>query len=124
MQVRVQCLIVNMLTAAVARVSTPQLLRLVSRIKVRSHEHRALTPEQLEDAFGDTVAWLPMSKSNSCLPRAAALTWILRRYGYAARMAVGYRPSPFDAHAWVELDDRVIGDHPGYRRRFFSLGTW
>jgi hypothetical protein len=124
MWLRAQCLLVNVVTAAVGRISTPRLLQLVSRIKVRDRRDANLSAEQLEDTFADTVVWLPLSRTNTCLPRAAALTWVLRRHGYPARMAVGYRPSPFDAHAWVELGERVIGDHPGYRRRFLSLGTW
>lgn len=124
MWLRLQCLGVNVITVAVARVSTPRLLQLVAWIEVRKLARHHLSPEQIEDAFADTVVWLPMSRSNTCLPRAAALTWMLRRYGHPARMTVGYRPSPFDAHAWVEVDERVIGDHPGYRRRFLLLGTW
>jgi hypothetical protein len=65
-----------------------------------------------------------MSDGNTCLPRAAALTWLLRRNGYNAHLAVGYRPSPFEAHAWVEVNGDVVGDHPGYKRHFFLLGMW
>lgn len=124
MFIRLYCLFVNAITMTLCRVSTPHLLQMVSHISVHRLVDGTATPAELEAIFANTIAWLPMSSINTCLPRAAALTWILRRHGYQACLTVGYRPSPFEAHAWVELDERVIGDHPGYKRRFLPLGTW
>jgi hypothetical protein len=54
-----------------------------------------------------------------CLPRAAALSWLLRRraIGHAVVFAVRPEPmrgSPDPLHAWVEIDGvKLIGDLPG-----------
>jgi len=45
-----------------------------------------------------------------CLRRSAAITWMLRRHGHPAELVVGASIIPFFAHAWVELDGRVIND--------------
>jgi hypothetical protein len=53
------------------------------------------------------------------LPRAAALSWILRKRGIAHAVVFAVRPeqlrdSPDPLHAWVEIAGvRVIGDLPG-----------
>lgn len=45
-----------------------------------------------------------------CLQRSVACVRMLRRRGVPARLALGVRPMPFYAHAWAELDGRVIND--------------
>lgn len=45
-----------------------------------------------------------------CLQRSAATTCLLKRYGVRAQMAIGAQQSPFRAHAWVEVDGRVVND--------------
>lgn len=56
-----------------------------------------------------------------CLQRSAALVYLLRRQQLPARLVIGYRPSPFSAHAWVELAGRVINDSPEYAKRMTVL---
>lgn len=46
-----------------------------------------------------------------CLRRSAAITWMLRRDGHPAELVVGASIIPFFAHAWVELDGRIINDN-------------
>jgi len=46
-----------------------------------------------------------------CLRRSAAMTWMLRRHGHPAELVVGASIIPFFAHAWVELDGRIINDN-------------
>ncbi len=47
-----------------------------------------------------------------CLARAVCLRWLLRRHGFDARLRVGAAldRGAFRAHAWVEIDGRVVGD--------------
>jgi len=45
-----------------------------------------------------------------CLQRSAATVCLLRKYGVPARMAIGAQYIPFKAHAWVEVDSRVVND--------------
>jgi hypothetical protein len=56
-----------------------------------------------------------------CLQRSVVTTWLLRRHGFAAEMVIGCRPLPFESHAWVEIDGRVINDLPQYSRAFTVL---
>lgn len=56
-----------------------------------------------------------------CLQRAACLTTMLRRRRVAARLVIGYRPSPFVAHSWVEVDGHVVDGSDGYAQRLTVL---
>jgi hypothetical protein len=56
-----------------------------------------------------------------CLPRAVATTRLLRKHGIKAEMVIGYRPSPFFSHAWVEVDGAIISDSPAYQQRLLVL---
>jgi hypothetical protein len=61
--------------------------------------------------------WLPFE--TKCLPRAMALSWILRRKKIAHAVIFAVRPterrgSDDDLHAWVEVGRRrILGDLPG-----------
>jgi hypothetical protein len=56
--------------------------------------------------------WKPVR----CLQRSTAMARLLRQFRGPARVVIGYRPSPFFGHAWVEMDGRVIHDSPAYQR--------
>ena len=56
-----------------------------------------------------------------CLQRSAATTCLLRNCGIQARMLIGTRQIPFKAHAWVEVDGRVVNDKPYVREMFAVL---
>ena len=45
-----------------------------------------------------------------CLQRSAAVTCLLRSNGVPAEMVIACRKTPFEGHAWVEVDDQVIND--------------
>ena len=71
--------------------------------------------------FAADIEWaatrLPVTVK--CLPRAMALSWLLRRHGighevvFAVRTAESRQP-PDALHAWVEIHGlKVIGDLPG-----------
>lgn len=45
-----------------------------------------------------------------CLQRSAATACLLKQYGVAAQMVVGAQLKPFKAHAWVEVNGRVVND--------------
>ena len=51
-----------------------------------------------------------------CLQRAVCTVRLLRRYGIVARLVIGYRPSPFFSHAWVEVEGRVVYGSAAYQR--------
>jgi hypothetical protein len=56
-----------------------------------------------------------------CLQRSVVTARILRKCGFSANVAIGYRAAPFFSHAWVEVGDRVINDEPAYRQRLNIL---
>jgi hypothetical protein len=47
-----------------------------------------------------------------CLQRSAATTVLLRRHGWNAEMVIGVQLMPFQSHAWVEVQSRVVNDKP------------
>ncbi len=51
-------------------------------------------------------------KEALCLQRSAATACLLRRYGIPAQMVIGAQQMPFKAHAWVEVEGRVVNDKP------------
>jgi hypothetical protein len=71
--------------------------------------------------LADDIEWaakrLPFE--TKCLPRAMALSWMLRRNRINHSVVIAVRPSELrnsaDAlHAWVEVDGaRILGDLPG-----------
>ncbi len=78
---------------------------------------------ELEQALCDAVLlatcfyWKPVL----CLQRAVCTVRLLRKHGIAARLVIGYRPSPFFSHAWVEVDGRVVYGSPAYQKRLRLL---
>jgi hypothetical protein len=63
--------------------------------------------------------FLPMT----CLTRALALRHMLERRGIPARVQIGAARSSdrFQAHAWVEVRGRVIGESGDVRERFVKF---
>ena len=56
-----------------------------------------------------------------CLQRSAAATCLLRRYGTNAQLVIGSRLMPFQAHAWVEVEGRVVNDRPHVKETYAVL---
>ncbi|MCU1300730.1 MAG: hypothetical protein JWQ87_1014 [Candidatus Sulfotelmatobacter sp.] len=55
-----------------------------------------------------------------CLQRSAASACLLKRHGVVAQMMIGAQQMPFKAHAWVEVDGRVVNDKP-YMREMYAV---
>jgi Transglutaminase-like superfamily len=51
-------------------------------------------------------------KQVPCLQRSAAATCLLRRHGVAAELVIGAQCMPFRAHAWVEVERKIVNDKP------------
>jgi Transglutaminase-like superfamily len=56
-----------------------------------------------------------------CLQRAVCTVRLLRKHRIHAHLVIGYRPSPFFSHAWVEVDGRVVYGSPAYQQRLVPL---
>ena len=96
--------------------------RILSQLKRQSINARP-TSQELEKAICDAVHlatcfhWKPVL----CMQRAVCTVWLLRRHGIVARLVIGYRPSPFFSHAWVEVEGRVVYGSPAYQTRLMRL---
>jgi hypothetical protein len=96
--------------------------RILSQLKRQSIAARP-TNQELEKAICDAVHlatcfyWKPVL----CLQRAVCTVRLLRRHGIFARLVIGYRPSPFFSHAWVEVDGRVVYGSAVYQKRLMPL---
>jgi len=55
-----------------------------------------------------------------CLQRSAATACLLKRHGIPAQMVIGVQQMPFKAHAWVEVNGRVVNDKP-YVREIYAV---
>jgi hypothetical protein len=51
-------------------------------------------------------------KEALCLQRSAATACLLKHYGVRAELVIGTQQMPFKAHAWVEVEGRVVNDKP------------
>jgi len=67
------------------------------------------------------VACIWYWKQTLCLQRSAAAACLLRRHGTKARMVIGARLVPFQAHAWVEVEGRVVNDRPNVQEIYAVL---
>jgi hypothetical protein len=56
-----------------------------------------------------------------CLQRSAATACLLKQHGVRAQMIIGTQQMPFRAHAWVEVEGRVINDNPDVREIYGVL---
>jgi hypothetical protein len=74
------------------------------------------------DAVHAAAVWYP--KQTLCLQKASVTTSLLRQHGFRADMKIGVRKQPFHAHAWVEVDGEVVGDHQNVRKYFREIASW
>jgi Transglutaminase-like superfamily len=51
-------------------------------------------------------------KEALCLQRSSATACLLKQYGVPAQMVIGAQQMPFKAHAWVEVNGKVVNDKP------------
>ena len=82
---------------------------------------RASSPTAEEVVWSIDEACVWYVKRVACLQRSAIATWLLRRHGFRAELVIACRPLPFESHAWVELDGRIVNDRPQYQKVFTVL---
>jgi transglutaminase superfamily protein len=76
----------------------------------RLHKHTPRSTSLAELCRAVDLACIWYWKKVLCLQRSAAATCLLRRHGIAAQLVIGTQQIPFNAHAWVEVDGRVVTD--------------
>ena len=95
--------------------------RLCTWLRGRRHAPRRTSASIEEVIWSVDEACVWYLHRAACLQRSAVATWLLRRQGIAAEMVIGCRPLPFESHAWVEVDGRLVNDRPQYQRAFTIL---
>jgi hypothetical protein len=90
---------------------------------MRKYPRRRTVP--LENIIERTCAAVDLAciwycKEALCLQRSVVTTCLLRKEGVAAELVLGAQQMPFKAHAWVEVDGRVVNDRP-YMREIYAV---
>lgn len=80
----------------------------VRRVPLRKQTGRSITAETVCRTVDLASVWY--WKQVPCLQRSAATTCLLRRQGVAAELVIGAQSLPFRAHAWVEVDGKIVND--------------
>lgn len=87
-----------------------------------SYQQESAELPRLCEAVNAAAVWYP--KQTLCLQKASVTTSLLRQHGFQADMKIGVRKQPFHAHAWVEVDGHVVGDHENVRKYFREIASW
>lgn len=93
--------------------------RWVRRAPVRARSGAQPGTEDIVWAVDEACVWY--LKRAACLQRSSVATRLLRRHGWPAELVIGYRPTPFESHAWVEVSGIVVNDRPQYQKVFAVL---
>jgi hypothetical protein len=91
----------------------------VRNCRLKPHLAKTPTIDHIVWAVEEACVWYV--KRAPCLQRSAVATRLLRRYGLPAELVIGYRPLPFESHAWVEVNGLVVNDRPQYQKHFAVL---
>lgn len=91
-----------------ARKNFAGLYGAVRRRPCRSDAVTAATAEQICAAVDLACIWY--WKHVLCLQRSAATACLLKDHGVPAQLVIGAQHMPFRAHAWVEVNGRVVND--------------
>lgn len=81
--------------------------------KVRNYPVKMQKPsrEAVERiCFAMDMACIWYWKEALCLQRSAATACLLKDYGIPGQLVIGAQQMPFKAHAWVEVEGRVVND--------------
>jgi hypothetical protein len=96
--------------AFVAHEEFAQLYKAVRHYPLRSPARQTYSTEHICAAVDLACIWY--WKEVLCLQRSAATVCLLRSCGIGAQLAIGAQSVPFKAHAWAEIDGRVVNDKP------------
>jgi hypothetical protein len=93
-----------------ARGDFEALYNKVRNCPIRNKPWSSKTVKQICSAVDMACIWY--WKEALCLQRSAATACLLKRFGIPAQLVIGAQQIPFRAHAWVEIDKRVVNDKP------------
>jgi hypothetical protein len=121
-------LLVFLMRCGLASLGFAKLGRLLSRF-VRAHPKAAKDPADVDRiVWAVSAAGRVVPGGKPCLPLAMASQWLLTRRGFVTDLRIGVMRDDsgrLEAHAWVELNGRIlIGQTPSLERfeRLPALG--
>jgi hypothetical protein len=79
-------------------------------VPIASRRPEAGDIDKISQAVAYACIWY--LKKSLCLQRSSVVVTLLRRHGIQAEMVIGAQRLPLKAHAWVEVDGRVVNDKP------------
>jgi hypothetical protein len=97
----------------------PRSYEHVRNVRVRRHSRVNASVAFVCRAVDEACVWY--GRPVLCLQRSVVTTILLRRHAHNATLVIGFRPVPFESHAWVEVNDVVVNDRPQYKQRFKVL---
>ncbi len=77
------------------------------------------TTELICNAVDRACIWY--FKEVKCLQRSSVTAILLRRYGIQSEMVIGAQRLPVKAHAWVEVEGRVVTDRGGVQNEYIVM---
>ena len=96
------------INAKLSRRGFAALYDYVRAVPLRDLPERSVSPEAICRAVDLASIWY--WKQIPCLQRSAAATCLLRQSRVPAELLIGAQSLPFRAHAWVEVNGRVVND--------------
>lgn len=90
--------------------------RLVGRWKVANRAAPIGLTEQIAHAMNLACIWYP--KQVLCLQRSSVTTCLMRSHGIPAKMVLGAQKTPFQAHAWTEVDGQAVNERSNVQTRY------
>lgn len=105
--------------AYLRRQSFSALYERVRSCPVRPEPPHSHSVEQICSCVDLAAIWY--WKEVKCLQRSAATVYLLRRHGVAAELVIGAQAMPFKAHAWVEVQGRIVNDRPYLAEKYAVL---
>lgn len=102
-----------------------RLDKLFALLNVYAKRHAPLSTPNKEDLdkvahILDKACMLYPTKT-LCLAWAASFVMLLLKRGWRCQLLIGVQTLPFYAHAWVELNGKVINDDPQLQERLAPI---
>jgi hypothetical protein len=95
------------------------LLVTIKDCRVRAGRYSTAQLDQVAESVDLACAFYP--KQALCLQRSAVLVKMLRKRGVPAKIIIGAQKLPFRAHAWVEVEGKIVNDRLAAREEFLVM---
>lgn len=97
----------------------PRIRSLVKKTRAKNKPTNNETIKRICNAVD--IASCFYLKQVRCMHRSFVAVRLLRKAGVKADLVIASRPVPFVSHAWVEVNEHVVNDKQGYKRRLTEM---